>query len=64
MSWRSFAAGFAAACVLLAGIWIGTGGRNSVLVQSHSRALKVDRLTGKTYLLKHDQWNEIITAGQ
>lgn len=64
MNWRSFGAGFAVACVLLTGFWMGTGGRNTVLVQSHSRALRVDRLTGKTYVLRHDQWNEITTAGQ
>lgn len=60
MNWRSFGAGFAAACVLLGVLWMATGGR--YMVVTHSRiSIKTDRLTGKTHLLVRDQWREITT---
>ena len=61
MNWRSFAAGFAAACVLLLVLWVATGGR--YVVVTHSRlAIRTDRLTGKTHALDRDQWHEILTS--
>lgn len=55
MNWRSFGAGFAVASVLLSVLWAASGGRYAIATPARGMPLRVDRLTGQTYVLQRDE---------
>lgn len=55
MDKRSFFAGASASAVVLIAAWLVTGGRYLVATPERDMPLRVDRLTGETYVLQRDE---------